>query len=43
MFENKSEIVKKSMFEKRIRDLIAGLAIYGPVFLVFHDNTQDIK
>ncbi|KJA30186.1 hypothetical protein HYPSUDRAFT_61027 [Hypholoma sublateritium FD-334 SS-4] len=43
MFENKSEIVKKSIFEKRIRDLVAGLAKYGPVYLVFHDNTQDIK
>ena len=35
--------MKKSVFERRIRDLIASLAKYGPVYLVFHDNTQDIK
>lgn len=31
------------VFKTRIRDLVAGLAGYGPVFLTFHDNSQDIK
>ena len=38
-----SETVKKAAFKKRIHDLFARLALYGPVFLVFHDNNQDIK
>lgn len=39
----KSETVKKVVFRERIHDLFARLASYGPVFLVFHDNNQDIK
>jgi hypothetical protein len=31
------------VFKTRIHDLIASLAEYGPVFLTFHDNNQDIK
>lgn len=38
-----SETVKKVAFKKRIHDLFARLALFGPVFLVFHDNNQDIK
>lgn len=38
-----SEIVKKAVFKTRIHNLIDGLADYGPVFLIFHDNSQDIK
>ncbi|KAF8621635.1 hypothetical protein AX15_007653 [Amanita polypyramis BW_CC] len=38
-----SEIVQKSVFKKKICDLISSLHRYGPVFLVFHDNKQDIK
>ncbi|KDR83650.1 hypothetical protein GALMADRAFT_86044 [Galerina marginata CBS 339.88] len=38
-----SEIVKKAVFKERIHDLIKSLAEYGPIFLVFHDNSQDIK
>ena len=38
-----SEIVKKVVFKSRIQGLITGLADYGPVFLTFHDNNQDIK
>lgn len=38
-----SEIVKKAVFKTRIHNLIDGLADYGPVFLTFHDNSQDIK
>ncbi|KAF9463900.1 hypothetical protein BDZ94DRAFT_1192050 [Collybia nuda] len=39
----KSEIVKKAAFKTRIFDLFKQLSEYGPVFLVFHDNYQDIK
>jgi len=38
-----SETVKRVAFKERILDLFARLASYGPVFLVFHDNNQDIK
>ncbi|TFK43450.1 hypothetical protein BDQ12DRAFT_675007 [Crucibulum laeve] len=38
-----SELVKKASFKKRIQTFIASLSEYGPVFLVFHDNSQDIK
>ncbi|KAF5387708.1 hypothetical protein D9615_000493 [Tricholomella constricta] len=39
----KSEIVKKAAFKTRVCGFITELAKYGPVFLVFHDNNQDIK
>ncbi|KAF8974470.1 hypothetical protein BDZ97DRAFT_25748 [Flammula alnicola] len=38
-----SEVVKKAVFKQRIHNLIAKLAEYGSVFLIFHDNTQDVK
>ncbi|PPQ77435.1 hypothetical protein CVT25_011017 [Psilocybe cyanescens] len=38
-----SEIVKRTAFKKRIHDMIGSLSEYGPIFLVFHDNNQDIK
>ena len=38
-----SERLKKSDFEQRIRDKIASLREFGPVFLVFHDPVQDVK
>ncbi|KAH9482738.1 Good for full DBP5 activity protein 2 [Psilocybe cubensis] len=38
-----SETVKKALFKKRIQYLVKSLNEYGPVFLVFHDNSQDIK
>ena len=31
------------VFKTRIHNLIGGLTDYGPVFLTFHDNSQDIK
>ncbi|CCM03189.1 uncharacterized protein FIBRA_05311 [Fibroporia radiculosa] len=39
----KSEIVDKMTFRQRIRDMIADHRAAGPLFLVFHDNSQDIK
>ncbi|KAF8897628.1 hypothetical protein BD779DRAFT_1491863 [Infundibulicybe gibba] len=38
-----SEVIKKIPFKQRVSDMISGMAQYGPVFLVFHDNNQDIK
>jgi len=38
-----SETVKKVVFKTRIHDLISSLVEYGPIFLTFHDNNQDIK
>ncbi|KAG5639275.1 hypothetical protein H0H81_004936 [Sphagnurus paluster] len=38
-----SEIVKKVAFKSRVCDFITQLGKYGAVFLVFHDNNQDIK
>ncbi|THH19861.1 hypothetical protein EW146_g1404 [Bondarzewia mesenterica] len=38
-----SEIVNKKEFRKRIHDLFASIASLGPLFLVFHDNSQDVK
>lgn len=38
-----SETIKKAAFKKRIQDLIRSLSEYGPIFLVFHDNSQDVK
>ncbi|PFH52807.1 hypothetical protein AMATHDRAFT_73933 [Amanita thiersii Skay4041] len=38
-----SEILNRASFQERICDLVASLDRYGPVFLVFHDNNQDIK
>ncbi|KAH9943465.1 uncharacterized protein BXZ73DRAFT_97505 [Epithele typhae] len=38
-----SEIVSRAEFKQRIRDLIAQNRADGPLFLVFHDNSQDIK
>jgi hypothetical protein len=41
----KSEDVSKAGFKNRICDLVSGLSgpSRGPLFLVFHDNSQDIK
>ncbi|EMD40754.1 hypothetical protein CERSUDRAFT_111333 [Gelatoporia subvermispora B] len=39
----KSEDVDKRTFKQRIRDLIAEHCAKGPLFLIFHDNSQDIK
>jgi len=39
----KSEIVKKPVFKSKICAFVSSLSHYGPVFLVFHDNNQDIK
>lgn len=38
-----SEVVSKAAFKSLVCDLISRLHQYGPVFLVFHDNNQDIK
>jgi hypothetical protein len=38
-----SESVGKAAFKTRIRDIITGISAGGPAFLVFHDNSQDIK
>ncbi|KAK2466281.1 hypothetical protein APHAL10511_001923 [Amanita phalloides] len=38
-----SEVVSKLEFKKKICGLISSLRCYGAVFLVFHDNSQDIK
>ncbi|TFY50932.1 hypothetical protein EVJ58_g10826 [Rhodofomes roseus] len=39
----KSEDVDKLTFRQRIRDMIAKYREMGPLFLVFHDNNQDVK
>lgn len=39
----KSEQVNKATFKQRIQALLEGLKQLGPLFLVFHDNNQDIK
>ncbi|EGO01874.1 hypothetical protein SERLA73DRAFT_150940 [Serpula lacrymans var. lacrymans S7.3] len=38
-----SQIVTRADFKQRIQDLISSLSENGPVYLVFHDNNQDIK
>jgi len=38
-----SKNVKKAEFKRQIGDLLSCLTQYGPVFLVFHDDKQDIK
>lgn len=38
-----SEIVKKKEFKRRIHSLITSIASPGPLFLVFHDASQDLK
>ncbi|KAH7887666.1 hypothetical protein F5I97DRAFT_1861958, partial [Phlebopus sp. FC_14] len=38
-----SEVVNKAAFRRRIQNLVTGLQATGPLFLVFHDNNQDIK
>lgn len=38
-----SEVVPKSVFKEKICHLISSMHRYGPVVLVFHDNSQDIK
>ncbi|KAI0375610.1 hypothetical protein BV20DRAFT_959607 [Pilatotrama ljubarskyi] len=38
-----SEVVNKHTFKQRIQDLINKHREAGPLFLVFHDNSQDIK
>jgi hypothetical protein len=35
--------VKKVEWKKRIGGLIEEFHTYGPVYLVFHDYTQDIR
>ncbi|KAF5333090.1 hypothetical protein D9611_002437 [Ephemerocybe angulata] len=39
----KSETVKRVELKARIANLIDDAAKYGPVYLVFHDNNQDLK
>ncbi|KAI6034344.1 hypothetical protein BKA83DRAFT_4188596 [Pisolithus microcarpus] len=39
----KSEEVNKATFKRRIQALIEDAKKSGPLFLVFHDNNQDIK
>ncbi|KAF8138415.1 hypothetical protein EV363DRAFT_1313880 [Boletus edulis] len=38
-----SEQVNKATFKDRIQTLVADLQSRGPLFLIFHDNNQDIK
>ncbi|EIM88114.1 uncharacterized protein STEHIDRAFT_138556 [Stereum hirsutum FP-91666 SS1] len=38
-----SETIPKKAFAKRINDMIDTLAKNGPVFLIFHDHSQDVK
>ncbi|KAN0097512.1 hypothetical protein V8E55_001958 [Tylopilus felleus] len=38
-----SEQVNKATFKSRIQTLLADLRSRGPLFLIFHDNHQDIK
>ncbi|KAH7914204.1 hypothetical protein BJ138DRAFT_1110783 [Hygrophoropsis aurantiaca] len=38
-----SEIVPRVVFKSRIQTMISSLQQSGPLFLVFHDNSQDIK
>ncbi|KAI0335439.1 hypothetical protein GY45DRAFT_1316760 [Cubamyces sp. BRFM 1775] len=38
-----SEVVNRSTFKQRIQDLINEHRSTGPLFLVFHDSSQDIK
>ncbi|KIL68062.1 hypothetical protein M378DRAFT_158568 [Amanita muscaria Koide BX008] len=38
-----SEVTRKLEFKQKICNLITSLQRYGPLFLVFHDNSQDIK
>jgi hypothetical protein len=38
-----TEFVGKNQFKERIQGLISDLTKNGPLYLVFHDNNQDIK
>ncbi|KAF8639685.1 hypothetical protein AX17_000949 [Amanita inopinata Kibby_2008] len=38
-----SNIVPRSVFKQKVCNMISSLQHRGPVFLVFHDNNQDIK
>ncbi|KIM90889.1 hypothetical protein PILCRDRAFT_811386 [Piloderma croceum F 1598] len=38
-----TEFIDKNQFKKRIQGLISDLTKNGPLYLVFHDNNQDIK
>lgn len=38
-----SEKISKNAFKTRVAGLINGLRANGPLYLVFHDNSQDIK
>ncbi|THH32888.1 hypothetical protein EUX98_g1293 [Antrodiella citrinella] len=38
-----SEVIKKKEFKPRIASFLNEAKVYGPVFLVFHDPSQDIK
>jgi len=39
----KSEKISRSTFKNRVGSLLNGLRESGPLYLVFHDNNQDIK
>ncbi|KAH9853500.1 hypothetical protein C2E23DRAFT_777126 [Lenzites betulinus] len=39
----KSEVVTRHEFKRRIQELVGKLREAGPVFLVFHDHSQDVK
>ncbi|KAK0498666.1 hypothetical protein EDD18DRAFT_1158624 [Armillaria luteobubalina] len=38
-----SQVISKKQLPEYIDEMIRDLAQYGPMFLVFHDNSQDIK
>jgi len=38
-----SEIVNRATFKTRIQNLLADVQTDGPLFMIFHDNNQDIK
>ncbi|KAK0242647.1 hypothetical protein EDD85DRAFT_297073 [Armillaria nabsnona] len=38
-----SQVISKKELPEYIEEMIQDLAQYGPIFLVFHDNSQDIR
>jgi hypothetical protein len=38
-----SETICKADFKTKINDLLSRVSNPGPLFLIFHDNNQDIK
>lgn len=36
-------ILKRKIFKAKIQELVKDIKEHQPVFLVFHDNNQDIK